>query len=514
MKTNIIMPIRVYILLLLTATASSVSARSGLDSLQSEALRWKAPWVSFSNYFEYNPSATFAVPVKHYNTLDASYEASHADAGMHAVQDGNGFSAFRLGAESYQQQGRLRFFGNASYSDSKRTKTGWRDVEDYQLLNPYLVADSVGGDYKNESYAFSGGVSYALRNWELGIRGGYEGGQSYKQVDPRPLNSVSTIRVNPGVTLHKGNWRAGLFGEYIRYRQNVDIDVEKSDRKIYFYLLEGFGIYNRQFSVLSDNFSRIYRGNLYNAGLHLDYSTGHQSTGFLAWFRNNYLQADEDDRRIPYHIEHHEISGQLTHERDLLGQRLFLKGFYTFRQLIGNEAQYQPVTVNTNFVVWQYASSSDRYQSRENKAGFSALLADKKGNRFSLWEQIDGLWQSTGQHYYYPYYNEYTENLTAAATVGFTSPGRKLSMQGLVSAGFRKNISASLTQDDSNVIVNQLLLPDFAFASADIMFYKAELTCIFPVSTNTAARISARGGWQTSDGNTAWNARLVVGLNF
>ena len=242
------------IFLILTLIFSiALSAATETDSLQTNVNAWESPWRSFSNYFEFNPSATFSVPVKQFSEVKSSYAASSADKGLHLVHEGDGSSAFRLFSESFQTDSNYRFFGKAVYSNDQKNNVGWRDVEDYNLLSPYLVADSIGGNYKREAYALSGGASIRLRHFEWGIRACYDGGVSYRQVDPRPQNTVSVIRINPGVTYQKDNWNYGWFGEYTRYRQNMDIQVERADRKVYFFLLQGFGIYNRQFSTLGES---------------------------------------------------------------------------------------------------------------------------------------------------------------------------------------------------------------------------------------------------------------------
>ena len=505
---------RHFILVMFILVALNLNAKNEIDSLRAEATRWQAPWQLYSNYFDYNPAATFAVPVKHFCILDASYTASHADAGMHRVQDGNGTSSFLLNSESFQVSGPLRFFGSATYSTGVRKKVGWCDVDDYQLLSPYLVADSVGGDYKNETYAFNGGVSYISGCWEYGIRAGYEGGVSYRQVDPRPLNTTSVIRINPGIVYQKGNWQLGAFGQYERYRQNVDIEIEKTDRKIYFHLLEGFGIYNKQFSALAESFTRNYKGNIFNGGIQASYGGKNHSTGLMIQTSNAYLQADEDDRRTPYKIEHHQIEAKLSHENKILGKSLFLSGDYLYHQVIGNETQYQPQTINSTYTVWVFATQSDRYQSRTHQAHFSALLADKNVNRFSVWEQLDAIWKEEKQNYYYPYYHQEVQNLTSSASVGINSPGKLFSFTGNITTGYRKNLKASLGQDDNNILTAQLLLPDYAFLTSDVLFYQLQAGVDFPVSVSMLADITANAGLQTSGSKKAWTAVVKAVLHF
>ena len=499
---------------ILSIVSISLFATDGADTLHTQVAAWESPWRSFSNYFEYNPAATFAVPVKHFSEVGASYLSSHADNGLHLVQEGDGASALQFHSESFQVDSKYRFFGKAYFSSDQKNNVGWRDVEDYQLLSPYLVADSIGGTYKRESYSLSGGASVCLGHTEWGIRGSYEGDVSYRQVDPRPRNTVSVIRINPGVTYSHGNWHYGAFGEYVRYRQNVDIQVEKADRKVYFYLLESFGIYNQQFSVLGETFTRIYKGNLYTGGLHVNYGDNLQSTGALITLKRAIITVDESDKRTPYQLTHNEITSQITHERELFHQTLFLKGVYSFHQAIGNETQYMPRTINTNFIVWDYATQSDRYQSRTQNAQFSALLANKDFSKFSVWEQLDGTWQDARQNYYYPYYHQFIQDATGSGTLGINCPLRKSTLTGSVKAGYKRVLSSSLMQEENNLITTQLILPDYAFLTSDFAFYQLNLKLGFRLSRSMLVNISAGGGLQQAKDKQAFSTDFHINFNF
>lgn len=485
------------------------------DSVRSEISLWESPWISFSNYFQYNPAATFALPQVNMNEVRASYLTNQADEGLHLVQEGNGVSALKLSSESFQKDSCYRFFGKAYYSNDQKNNVAWRNVEDRTLLAPYFIADSIGGTYKREAYSISGGATVRTQNFEWGIRGSYTGGVSYRKVDPRPRNTVSVIQINPGVTYFHQNWRYGLFGEYTRYRQNVDIQVEKENQKYFFYLLQGFGNYNRQFSILAETFTRTYKGNLFNVGFHVNNNSAKEyATGALLAFKVADIQVNEADKRTPYNLKHIEIESQLTHERKLFNRSLFLKGSYTFHQTIGNETQYYPTTINTNFVVWNFLTQADRYQSRNQLGQFSALLANKNSTVFSIWEQVDIRWQDIKDSYYVPDYHQNIQDITTSGTVGFNLPIQKTLFTGSLLGAYKKNLSSSLLQNDENIIVTQLILPDFEFLKSDMAYYQLNLKLRFPLSKATLANIAAGAGLQTYSGKKAYFTNISMALNF
>ena len=483
-------------------------------SIQKDVNNWESPWRGFNNLFEFNPAATYTIPINSFSRVGTSYSSMNNDDGLHLVQEGSGSSALKLFSESFEKDSKYHFFGKAEFISDQKKNVGWRDVEDYELLSPYVIADSVGGTYKRESYSLSGGSSLKNKNMEYALRASYQGAVSYRQVDPRPRNTVSVISINPGITFQKENWKVGWFGEYKRYRQNVDIQVEKEGRKIYFYLLQGFGIYNHNFSGYDDNFSRIYKGNLYTSGINFELRTPKNSSELILWLNRDDIDAVENSNRTPYKITHNVFNTQLTHEMQLQHRSLFLKGLYSLNQTIGNETQYKPVTISATFLEWQFASQSDRYQQLINKAQFSALFAKKDLTNFSVWQQIDLNWQSTKQNYYYPYYNLYISDITVSGSVGFIYPLKKSSVAGGVNIGYKKNLSSSLFQEENTLITRQLILPDFYFLSSDISFYQLNLKYRFCMYKNILANISVVTGWNFLKDKSANFTNFSFAFNF
>jgi len=471
---------------------------------------WEGPAQKYSDYFEFNPSATFALHDNHYGMLGVDYGLSAADEKMHLVQDGEAMNALRLQTKSYQKTKNQSFFGEASFVSDQHSNVQWCDVEDRALLNPYIIGDSIGGDYFREAYSMGGGTSIRTGNWELGLRGLYKGSVSYRKVDPRPRNTVSSIRINPGITYVAGPWRLGWYGSYERYRQNVDIQVEKEDRKVYFFLLQGFGTYNRQFSVLDANYSRIYKGNLFSTGIHINFSkTPVSKTGLRLSVQRDLLEASESDRRTPYKITRNGLGGELTHQQDILGNTLFVKGSYDFLQTIGNETQYTPQTINTSYIIWNFATQSDRYQSLAQEAELSLLLANQKYWEFSVWGQVEARWQENKQYYYTPNYHQSVEDIVGSATIGLHCPMHQSCLDASVRGGYRNVLNASLYQAENTVLAERLVLPDYAFLTTDHAFYEVKLKYGCGLVSGTL-----QGGLQRSGQKQAYSAQAGLALNF
>lgn len=471
---------------------------------------WDGPFMKYSNFFEFNPSATFTLPDYRFAVLGAEYGLSSADEKMHLVQDGNGLNALRIQTKSYLKSGNKSYFGEASFVSDQRSNVQWCDVEDRALLNPYLIADSIGGDYYREAYSMGGGTSIQTGNWELGLRGLYKGGVSYRKVDPRPRNTVSSITVNPGITYFAGPWKLGWYGSYQRYRQNVDIQVEKEGRKVYFFLLQGFGTYNRQFSELEESYSRIYKGNLFRTGLTMNFSkTPASKTGMRLSVQRDLLEVGESDRRTPYKITRNGLGGELTHQQDLMGRTLFVRGSYDLLQTIGNETQYTPATINTNYIVWNFATASDRYQSLAQEATLSLLLANQKYWERSIWGQVEAEWHDNKQNYYTPDYQQVVEDVVGKATLGLHCPMHRSCLDASLSGGYRQVLSSSLFQTENTLLAERLVLPDYAFLSSDYAFYEVKLKYGVGQVSGTLT-----GGLQQNGQRQAYFAQAGLALNF
>lgn len=471
---------------------------------------WDGPFTKYSDYFEFNPSATFALHDNQYGMLGVDYGLSAADEKMHLVQDGDATNALRLQTKSYQKTKNQSFFGEASFVSDQHSNVQWCDVEDRALLNPYILGDSIGGNYFREAYSMGGGTTIRTGNWELGLRGLYKGSVSYRKVDPRPRNTVSTIRINPGITYFVFPWKLGWYGSYERYRQNVDIKVEKEDRKVYFFLLQGFGMYNRQFSVLDANYSRIYKGSLFNTGIHANFSkTPVSITGMRISVQRDLLEVGESDRRTPYKITRNGIGGELTHQQDLLGKTLFIKGSYDFLQTIGNETQYTPQTINTSYIVWKFATQSDRYQSLAQNVAVSLLLANQKYWEFSVWGQVEAQWQENKQFYYTPNYHQAVEDIVGSATIGLHYPMHQSCLDASVRGGYRNVLNTSLYQAENTVLTERLVLPDYAFLTTDHAFYEANLKYGYGLVSCTL-----KGGLRQNGQKQAYYAQAGLALNF
>lgn len=80
---------------------------------------------------------------------------------------GNRFAAFD--ADSYVKRNGNTVWGSAGYRVGRTMHTVWNENADYELLYPYVWADSVGGNLNSERYTFTGGYGrqFGRVAWEF-----------------------------------------------------------------------------------------------------------------------------------------------------------------------------------------------------------------------------------------------------------------------------------------------------------------------------------------------------------
>jgi hypothetical protein len=503
-----------FIIILISSIVSLRVFGNGNDTLQNNFLLRNGPTEAYPGYFQYNPSATFLMGYKQYSAFYSGYSYSKADSGLHSVQEGNEFSEFQISTESFRKDSFFTFFGKAQYINDVRKKTHWSDVEDAALLAPYIIADSVGGDYKREKYYLEGGLSVHTARIDVGLRAVYDGSVSFREVDPRPRNTVSSFIINPGVTVTLNNIKLGWFGNYWRYRQNVDISVEKEDKKIYFYLLQGFGIYNRQFSEWDDTYTRIYKGSKVSSGFHLNYIKNLFKGGILFSAGQNRIDVSESDKRTPYKITYNNFSSELDVSQIFTNRVLYFHAGYSFLQSIGNETQYNPVTINSSYVSWQYATQSDRFESRLKKISMILLWGSNQTLKTSVWEQLRFEHSSYNQKYFTPDYYQNVKDIQWSGKVGITIPLKGLTIVGSGMAGIKRNLSSSLYQDENNIISNELVISDYQYLKTNFSFYQLKTGISIPVKNNIALTLNLSGDLKSAVNKNYYFVNTSVGLIF
>lgn len=257
--------------ILILFTVSTVARAATADTI----VPVNARIAEHENRLRYMPGMAFGNPATRQWMLPVSYSSisvgySHED-GNRAVdpQAGKGHDIFSIGADSYMKYRSSTLWGSAAYTNGRMRDIRWNESSDIETVGPYLIADSIGGDMRCESYSFAGGYADHSDRWGWGVTLGYTAGLYYRNVDPRPRNTTNRLDITAGASLRIGSgpYRAGIALHYQKYKQTGSLEFvnEMSDNRIWH--LTGLGTHYERFEGLG--YSHYYNGNRFGVSADL-----------------------------------------------------------------------------------------------------------------------------------------------------------------------------------------------------------------------------------------------------
>ncbi|WP_306354018.1 DUF6850 family outer membrane beta-barrel protein [Flavobacterium sp. '19STA2R22 D10 B1'] len=226
-----------------------------------------SPANNFSSVFYSNPANQHYARRYSLSEFSASYYANSQETNIQQL--GNGITQFIINAQSYYKiNPQNTVWGNASYKNGKRKNVHWNESSDYQVIYPYVTADSIGGDLSFEEYSFKGGYSKAYEKITLGIVAQYRALMEYRAIDPRPKNTVSDLTLSLGISRNLGeHYVLGTAINLQKYTQSNNLKFFSELGAPAVYHMTGLGVYN---NLLTGNkLSSFYDGKGYGASVQL-----------------------------------------------------------------------------------------------------------------------------------------------------------------------------------------------------------------------------------------------------
>lgn len=225
----------------------------------------KGFWKESERVFLQNPSLRTEV-YKH-DFSEVYYHANKYEKNVpFNVEEGTGSSQNALMVNTHLKLStKTAVWGSASYVSEKHKNIQWNSVSDYQLLAPYTIADSVGGNTLTEKYLFSGGYATAFKSWKIGAEMLFRAQQEYRTTDPRMRSIVSDLSVRGGLARNISTYNVSMAGFVNIYKQTNDVDFYKETEMIPELFMSGNGTFNSRFS--GKKTGTFYQGG--GAGLHI-----------------------------------------------------------------------------------------------------------------------------------------------------------------------------------------------------------------------------------------------------
>ena len=149
-------------------------------------------------------------------------------------------------------------WGEASYSTGRKQDIKWNSTSDYDLLQPYILADTAGGDTRQERYTISGGYGIRLNQCLLGAEMLVRAEQEYRGHDPRMRGIVTDLTLRLGCGYQFNHYRIGATIEGNIYKQTNSVAFYREEGVIPEYQMTGLGTEYSRFS--GDKRSLYYDG--------------------------------------------------------------------------------------------------------------------------------------------------------------------------------------------------------------------------------------------------------------
>lgn len=223
--------------------------------------------------------------------VSVGYDYRHASTPIR-LEQGTGHSRAFAHVDAFLRKGKTTLWGEANYSNGSTRNIQFCETSDFELLYPYLMADTVGGKSKQERYHFLGGFSYPLGRWNLAAEGAYTALMEYRTRDPRPKNLSGDLKVCVAASYRMGNphdgYVLGLALNARKYKQTNEVKLYNEVSVPTIYHLTGLGYDYYRFRGM--NTSTYYKG--YGLGGKLDWSRVNQR-GWFAHAEYGYLDIDK-----------------------------------------------------------------------------------------------------------------------------------------------------------------------------------------------------------------------------
>lgn len=242
----------------------SVSVQPHLKTqLSFEQLQWDNLWLG--------GDGAAGMIFNTHSLSDFQFLATSQTGAYRNVYDPQSALTVGLKTSSYQQLGKVVVHGSFQYRYAHRNGQRWLGLID-PYRTPFMLADSVVGDYALEQYVMEAGVAVPLtEHVTAGLLARYKAYSGAKQKDLRNKDTYMDFEMAPSVVFQMGPMRAGLHGVYGRVTEQVDYtQVETSTNKTLFSFM-GQWMNTQEIYSTSVPDTRLLKDEVWGGGVTLQY---------------------------------------------------------------------------------------------------------------------------------------------------------------------------------------------------------------------------------------------------
>lgn len=165
------------------------------------------------------------------------------------LQKGTGSTLYEMEANTYLHlSNHSTVWGKASYMTGRSRHITWSSVSDYELLEPYILADTMGGNTERERYVFEGGYATRLNRLLLGGEMLFRAEHEYRTTDPRMRAIVTDLTLRAGAAYETNTYHWGAAAEANIYKQTDNVAFYRETGVIPEFQMTGLGAVYVRFS--------------------------------------------------------------------------------------------------------------------------------------------------------------------------------------------------------------------------------------------------------------------------
>lgn len=413
---------------------------------------------------------------------------SHLESGaFHRPQQPSSAKVWGIDAVRYTSIRKFSFYGDFRFRQKWEDNIRWSDLLDPYRGTPYVVADSLGGNWKKQQFSLSAGVatnSLFHERLHFGLSVGYEVETGARQNDPRPLNYAKNLKLSPGVIWNPApgirtglSFKAGFFEEEV----SMENRLATAQRQ---YKLKGLSIHDAP-TIFSLSVTRTYSGRDLSGEWQLEKQfRGSRLMSSLSYGR--YAEDTRDGVTKPtlggrFENTAWRLSVTWQKERSSGYDELSLNVL----QENGSGREYHQV-YDPNTTLWVTTFEGIFYRSEQAKAGVAwARTALAPGGQTVGWRLGVLAGMRTGQNRYL--YNQVSSQELVSAEAGLQAEkllfnGRRKTVRAFLSGLYSMNIREDLAYAPRGTnarAAGELLYPDHAYLSSDAASVSASLRYTF-----------------------------------
>lgn len=320
------------------------------------------------------------------SSLDINLNYKHTSGEYKTVSDATSINEGGLNMQGFKQIDKYHFYGSFSYNIAGLKGQNWKDVLMTSANNPFILADSIGGDYDNEGFKIKAAMASSINekiSWGLVLD--YEGGSSADQTDPRP--SIDAVRyvIRPGISYTiSPSWGIGLDVAYHGYREKISISSLESMYTYRFFMMQGLG--NAVVESSTGGYSREYTGHIWDANIQLNWNNRNLKNSLQFGYKNNHENSEDGSnsryKSGDYAETIYSVSDVFSFKQ---AQGVHIAKIEASRAESKGTWYDQQKTVNSNDqIVWEVYNKSVKYKNDITQAKFDYSYVKEKDEMINL----------------------------------------------------------------------------------------------------------------------------------